>query len=327
MHLVIHRQQLKSSMLPIAMIGGAVFYKWMGYLSFISPYLIFLMLFITYCKLGIRDFKPRRSHLLLLVAQMAFAAAAFFLLAPINYTVAQGVFICIFIPTATAAPVITSMLGGSISFVATFSLLCNAVVAVAGPVVLAAIGMNETMTLWQSTLLILSKVFPLLVLPLICALGLRYLLPSVHKKIVSQQQISFYIWAIALFIIVGNCVSFIINHWEDSQIPAIAMMVAGAFVACILQFAIGRRIGGNMMKLREADPLGKGNYGDSDMRVSCAQSLMQKNTVLGVWLALAYMNPMASVAPAAYIAWHNIVNSWQIWKYQTAKRQASVDKA
>ncbi len=53
-------------------------------------------------------------------------------------------------------------------------------------------------------------------------------------------------------------------------------------------------------------------YGDP---VSGGQGLGQKNTVLAVWMALAYMNPIASVGPAAYIAWQNIVNSWQLMRY------------
>lgn len=282
-------------MLPIAMAGGAVFYKWMGYLTFLSPYLIFLMLFITYCKLQLKDFRPKKEHMMLLCVQMALAAVFYFILSPLNHIVGEGVFICIFIPTATAAPVITSMLGGSISFVATYSLLCNAFVAVVGPVVLAAIGDNPDITFAESSLLICSKVFPLIIGPLAVAMLLRYLMPGIHSKIVSHQSLSFYLWAVSLFIIVGSCVSFTINTWDDKQIPTVSMLVIGALMVCLLQFAIGRKIGGHFKD-----------------KVSGGQSLGQKNTVLAVWLALTYMSPIASIAPAAYIAWQNIVNSWQL---------------
>lgn len=305
-HLAIHRQQLKSAMLPIAMIGGAVFYKWMGYLTFLSPYLIFVMLFITYCKLDIKHIKPTRIHMMLLAVQMGLSLLAYLVIAPFNHIVAEGVFICIFMPTATAAPVITAMLGGSISFVATYSLLCNIVVAIVGPFVLALIGDNTEISFMQSTLLILSKVAPLLLLPLLTAFLLRAVAPKVHKAVSSQQSLSFYIWAVALFIIVGSCVSFIINHWDESHIWDILFMAVGALVACLAQFYIGRHFSAT-----------------SSGKVSCAQSLMQKNTVLGVWLAMTYMNPLASVAPAAYIAWHNIVNSWQIWRHQAASEPGS----
>lgn len=288
---------MRTLMLPIAMVGGAVFYQWMEYLTFLSPYLIFVMLFITYCRLDLRDFKPGRFQVDLLVVQMTLAAAVYFALAWWNPIVAEGVFICVFIPTATAAPVITSMLGGSISRVATYSLLCNLFVAVAAPIVLAAVGDRAQYTFLESFLLILLKVMPLLLLPIVAAFGVKWLLPGVHKFVMEKQQVSFYLWAVALFIVVGSCVSFAIKTWTPELSLTIVLLAAGALAVCLLQFKIGRMVGGR--------------FGD---KVSGGQGLGQKNTVLAVWLALAYMSPVASIAPAAYIAWQNIINSWQLMR-------------
>lgn len=285
-------------MLPIALVGGAVFNKWMGYLTFLSPYLIFAMLFITYCKLSIKDIKPGKFEVWLLVIQMALSAAVYFAMLVLGHTVAEGVFICVFVPTATAAPVITAMLGGNISRVATYSLACNLFVAAVGPVVLAAVGDKADYTFGQSFLLILSQVAPLLIMPLITALALRYVFPKLHKRVSEHQQLSFYIWAISLFIIVGGCVSFAINTWTPEKTMTMVWLALGALGVCLLQFYIGRKFG-----MR---------FGDT---VSGGQSLMQKNTVLAVWLALAYMNPIASIGPAAYIAWQNIVNSYQLVRH------------
>lgn len=296
----IEKSQIKSTMLPVAMIGGAVFYQWIGYLTFLSPYLIFMMLLITYCKLDFRDLKLQKEHFILLMVQMALSASVYFSIQPFNQIIAAGIFICVFIPTATAAPVITSMLGGRISFVATYSLLCNMVVAIIGPIIFAAIGNNTNLTLLQSTLMICTKVLPLLVCPFILALLLRYITPHIHTYVNSHQQLSFYMWAVALFIIVGSCVSFCIKTWDDSKLPTVIGLVTGALIVCLLQFYLGRKIG-NIF----------------DDKVSGGQSLGQKNTVLAVWIALAYLAPIASLAPAAYIAWQNSVNSWQLMKYHS----------
>ncbi len=296
----IERSQIKSAMLPVAMIGGAVFYQWIGYLTFLSPYLIFMMLLITYCKLDFKDFKPQKEHFILLAVQLGLSAVVYILISPFNHVIASGLFICVFIPTATAAPVITSMLGGRISFVATYSLLCNMIVAIIGPVIFAAIGDNSELSFLQSTLFICSKVFPLLVCPLLLALLMRYMTPKIHAYVNNQQQLSFYMWAISLFIIVGSCVSFSIKTWDDSKILNVVGLVIGALAVCLLQFYLGRKVGGK--------------YND---KVSGGQSLGQKNTVLAVWLALAYLVPIASLAPAAYIAWQNIVNSWQLMKFHS----------
>ena len=297
--MTIDRSTLKTLMLPVAMVGGAVFYPWMGYVTFLSPYLIFTMLFITYCKLRISDFKPDKFEITLLTVQLILAFAAYGTIVWWNRTLADGVFICFFIPTATAAPVITSMLGGSISKVATYSLLCNAVVAIAGPLLFAAIGEHPEMTFIQSFRLILVQVFPLILAPLALALLLRYAVPSLHSRIVKMQQLSFYLWAVSLFIVVGSCVSFAIKRWEPSLSLTMFLLAIGALGACLIQFKIGRIIGGK--------------FGD---KVSGGQSLGQKNTVLAVWIALAYLNPISSIAPAAYIAWQNIINSWQLMRHQ-----------
>lgn len=295
----IDKSTLKTLMLPIAMVGGAVFYPWMGYVTFLSPYLIFTMLFITYCKLKISDFKPDKFEITLLIVQLLLAFAAYGMIVWWNRTLADGVFICFFIPTATAAPVITSMLGGSISKVATYSLLCNAVVAITGPILFAAIGEHPEMTFMQSFQLILVQVFPLILAPLALALILRYAVPSLHSRIVRMQQLSFYLWAISLFIVVGSCVSFAIKRWEPSLSVTMLLLAVSALIACLIQFKIGRVIGGR--------------FGD---KVSGGQALGQKNTVLAVWIALAYLNPISSIAPAAYIAWQNIINSWQLMRHQ-----------
>lgn len=309
MQMAINRSRLKTLMLPIAMVCGALFAPWMGYVTFLSPYLIFTMLFITYCKLKISDFKPNRFEVALLATQMALAGAAYALTFFWNRTLAEGVFICFFIPTATAAPVITAMLGGSISRVATYSLMCNAVVAVAGPIVLAAIGEHSDMTFLDSFKMILMQVFPLIVAPLVLALILRYSVPRLHSKIVNMQQLSFYLWAVSLFIVVGSCVSFAINNWTPESTVTMVLLALGALVACLVQFKIGRIIGGR--------------FGD---RVSGGQGLGQKNTVLAVWLALAYMNPMASIAPAAYVAWQNSINSWQLMRHERNIRSKKVER-
>ena len=31
---------------------------------------------------------------------------------------------------------------------------------------------------------------------------------------------------------------------------------------------------------------------------------------------MTYLNPLSSVAPAAYVAWQNTINSWQLYRHQ-----------
>lgn len=299
------RHHLKNLMLPISMLGGALFYRWMGYLTPMSPYLILMMLTITYCKLDFRSLRIGRFQWLMLALQMGIAAVAYGAIRFINPTLAAGIFICVYIPTATAAPVITGMLGGSIPKVATYSLLCNLFVAITGPAVLAAVGEHPEMTFIESFLIICRRVFPLLIIPIVLALALEKFVPKWHDSIARHQSLSFYIWAISLFIVVGSSVSFVISNFSADKASLMAWLALGALAVCLIQFKTGRQLGAR--------------FND---KVSGGQSLGQKNTVLAVWLALTYLDPVASVAPAAYVAWQNIINSWQLMKHERSMHTA-----
>lgn len=276
----------------------------MDTLTWLSPYLIFAMLTITYCRLNPKELKLGRFHFYLLGTQLAIAAITYLLLCGWDRTVAAGVFICVFVPTATAAPVITAILGGSLSKLASFSLLSNLAMAFIGPAVLAAIGDHPEITFWKSLGYICSLVVPLLIFPIATAFVMRVACPRFHDAVANHQSISFYLWAISLFIVVGGSVSFIINHFQPDHIWQMAALAIGALVVCLAQFMIGRRIGGA--------------FGD---KISGGQGLGQKNTVLAIWLAMAYLNPIASVAPAAYVAWQNILNSLQLMHHKRTTPQ------
>ncbi|MDE5942095.1 MAG: transporter [Muribaculaceae bacterium] len=301
------QQRLKPWMLPISMLLGIVLHNYIGYVAFLSKYLIFIMLLITYCRIRLSDFRIGPYIWWLLAVQIAGSLAIYFALLPAGNIIAMGGFLCVFCPTATAAPVVAGMLGGSVSRVATYSLFSHTAVAVLAPVLLTWMSgaSAETTHISFSTSLvsIATTVLPLILGPLAIALLLRRFSPKTHSGIASHQGLSFYIWAFALLIVVGNSVSFILKE-PASMIPEIILLAIVSGAACLLQFYIGRKIGSH--------------YGDP---VSGAQSLGQKNTVLAVWLALSYLNPIVSVAPAAYVAWHNTVNSLQIFRHEKQARE------
>lgn len=295
MNITEFRQAIKPWMLPIAMLTGIIFHDSIHYLAFLSPYLIFTMLLLTFCKINPKEFHIGRFIWILLAIQIIGAVAVYIAIAPASTDIAQGTFICIFCPTATAAPVITGMLGGSVTMLATYSLISNISVAMLAPVLFSFIGYNSDISFMDSTLLISQRVLPLILAPLALALLFRAYMPRVHAAIASRQSLSFYLWACALIIVVGNAVSFII-HEPASRVPEMIIIAAASLAVCVLQFAIGRIVGRR--------------YGD---RISGAQGLGQKNTVLAIWMSLTYLDPIASVGPAAYVAWQNIINSLQLY--------------
>lgn len=289
------KQMLKSWILPLSMLCGIIFHEYIDKLSVITPYLIFLMLTITYTKLELQDLRITSFQWSLLAIQLIGGFAAYGLIYYFNPEVAAGAFICFFMPTATAAPVITGMLGGNITKIATYSLLCNITVALTAPSLLSMIRGGE-IDFMNSFSQICKEVIPLLLLPLATAIALKYLMPKAHRFISGHQSSSFWIWAVSLFIVMGQAVSFMVKQ-PSSEFLQMSWLALAALIVCCLQFFIGRKLGWH--------------YGDP---VSGAQGLGQKNTILGLWMSLTYLNPIISVAPASYIVWQNAINSWQLYR-------------
>lgn len=294
------RKRIKPWMLPIAMVGGVLLHDVIAQVAFVTPYLIFAMLVITFCKVKPSEFRITRLSWSLLLIQIGGAIASYFAITPFNHVVAQGVMICFLCPTASAAPVVTGMLGGSVPRVTTFSVMSNIAVAILAPILFVQFSSSHSGFSFDTTMSasidILKQVAPLLLLPMLIAFVLRRVAPKASNTIATHQSASFYLWAIALFIVVGRAVSFVMNE-PSEEIPTMIMIAIGAGVACCLQFWIGRKIG----------------YLCGD-KIAGAQGLGQKNTILAIWMALTWLNPLASVGPAAYIAWQNIINSAQLYR-------------
>lgn len=277
------------------MITGALFYRYVGLLSFLTPGLIFIMLLVTYCKLSLRQMNLTPLHAWLLGIQVIGGLAVYGLLYHIDPLVAEGAFICVFCPTATAAAVITGMLGGDIACLATYSLLSNLTVALVSPLIFSFTGEHVTLPFWESLSKIGTEMIPLLIAPFLCALALQKFLPKAHATLQSRQSISFYLWAVSLTIVMGKTVSFIMGQ-NGSEYREEVLIALFALIVCLLQFALGKLIGHK--------------YGQT---IAGGQGLGQKNTVLAIWMALTYLNPLASIGPASYVVWQNCFNSWQLW--------------
>lgn len=291
-------QQFKNWMLPIAMITGGIYHSFFAKLAPAIPYLIFCMLLVPYCKISLGRLKIKPLHWILILIQIIGGLCVYGAVSLYDPIIAQGVFICVLAPTATSAAVITGMLGGNVASLATFSLISNLSVAVLSPVIFSFIGEHVTMPFGESFGIICRQMIPLLILPFVLAILLRRFLPRVHHEIKKRQELSFYMWSVALATVTGNTVSFLIRQ-DSSDFWTEITLALLAIVVCCLQFFVGRRIG---RRFRD--------------KVAGTQGLGQKNTILAIWMAQTYLNPIASVAPGFYVVWQNIVNSYQLWRYR-----------
>ena len=172
-------------------------------------------------------------------------------------------------------------------------LICNFAIAFIAPPILSAWG-NGTCTVVE----ILMRVAPLLISPFVVAQLCRWLTPKAARWIGSHTMIPVYIWLWSLVVIIGKTTYFIIQSGTSHLATEIVLAVV-ALVICLVQFGVGRWLGKR--------------YGDV---AAGTQALGQKNTVMAVWLAQSFLNPLSCVAPTAYIVWQNIVNSYQIYKHR-----------
>lgn len=289
-------KRLKSYMMPVAMITGILLHSYVGQLSFLMEYLLFIMLLFTYSKISLSHIRFTAMHFWLITIQIAGSLLAYLLLKPFNAVIAQAVLISILAPTATAAPVIAGMLKGNVASLTAYSLLSNLTVAVVAPLYFSYAG-DSDLPFLVSVVEIGKKVVFLLVVPFFVAILINKFLPKAGKRIQSLSGLSFYIWIFALTIVTGKTVQFIIEQ-GNSKLYLVVWISALSLLICVVQFVAGRRIGRR--------------YDDT---VAGGQGLGQKNTVLAIWMALTYLNPLASIGPGAYVLWQNSVNSFQIWRH------------
>jgi len=304
---------VKNWTLPISMLVGAISYfiyvnipclaptkPFVNELvGIIQPTLIFLMLFVTFCKVDPRDMRPSRMHLWLLLIQIGFFCLLGLPLILFPNTefrvVLEGAMICMITPTATAAAVITGKLGGNTQALISYTIIVNVASAIVIPLVLPMVHPNPSLTFVPSFLLILRKVFPLLICPLLVAWAVRAYLPKLHAGILGFKDLAFYLWAVALAIAIAVTIRSIV-HSDVAIIYQIGIAVA-SLVCFVGQFAIGKKIGAYY-----------------DDRIGGGQSLGQKSTVFSIWLGATFLSPVTSMAGGFYSIWHNVYNSYQLYR-------------
>lgn len=342
--------------LIIAMLIGAVGYPWFRHLSWLMPPLICLMLFFTFCKINPLDLRLRKWHGIVLAVQMVLTAVVYYGLLAIGERllamgygltegdialVAQGLMVCVIMPTATAAPIIAGKLGGSIQNLTTFSLLSNIATAVIVPAFFPVVHTEAGIEFVAAMLLILRRVTPMLLGPFVAAWLLRLVYEWYYKQKGTPRRFTlskrwasmpFYLWILLLIVLISQ-ITYTLLTQEYSGWAIVALCV-GSLVACLLQFMLGRWIGYRFPATSHGadyqdiliNPAAAAYSIAQKSRITAGQAFGQKNTALGIWMAQMYLHPLSSIGPAAYIIWQNLLNSYQLWNAGRGVRKTSPTK-
>lgn len=305
---------LKDWTLPVSMSFGALMYLLFAYtpaladaavffdpvFELILPWFMFLVLFVTFCKVDFHKMRPVAWHGWNLLIQLALVAAIVgyvlhFRLSGNELILMESALTCVIAPCATAAAVVTSKLGGNLESITTFTFMSNFVTALLVPLCFPMVDPDVSMTFWQSFLQILYKVCMVLVMPMVLAYIVKHFMHRLHQRILSIRDLSYYLWGCSLTIVTGTTV----KHICHAQTSAGFLLLIGllALLFCLVQFALGRWVGSHY-----------------DCTVDAGQACGQKNTAFAIWIAYTYLTPLSSVGPGCYILWQNIINSLELWQ-------------
>lgn len=279
------------ALIPIGDVAGP-------YAMDIVPCTLFALLYVTFCKINIQEMKPQWWHFILQGIRTTLSALLVLAvcLAPSMEAklVLEGVFICVICPTASAAAVVTEKLGGSIGTLTTYTIIANMFTMVIIPLFFPMVERSADITFAGTSLMVLRNVTSVLVLPLLLALASRRVMPKFVEKVKSVKNLGFYLWCFNLSIVTGETLRNIAHCTVSGWVLALLLLLP--LVVTLVQFTIGKAVG---------KPFGAS--------ISAGQALGQKNTVVGIWLTITFLNPLAAVAPGAYVLWQNLVNAAQLW--------------
>jgi len=308
---------IKNWTLPISMITGVIAYfvyvnvpvfaptrpyanKVVG---IVQPVLIFAMLFLTFCKIAPSRLRLRKWYLWNLLIQVVLFSlfSGILILFPDTpeRVLVESAMLCLICPTATAAAVVTSKLDGNAADITAYTIIINIAVAAVAPLLLPLAHPHEGLTFLPTFGMIVHKVFPILICPLLAAWAVRCFCPALLRFLLKAKDLPFYIWAVSLAIAIAVTVKAIVH----SDVPAIyeVGIAVVSLACCLFQFAAGKRIGRI--------------YGEE---IEGGQALGQKNTVFIIWMGYTFLSPVTAVAGGFYSLWHNIINSWQLYRKRKA---------
>ena len=145
---------------------------------------------------------------------------------------------------------------------------------------------------------------------------MRYLAPRLHKRLLQVPDLAFYLWAVALTLAITVTTKSIVH--STMSVSLLMYMALISLICCILQFAMGRFVGSRYKPRRpDASPEVEAR-GKAVRTVTAGQSLGQKNTVFAIWMGYTFMTPETAIVGGLYSIWHNIYNSWQLYRANKA---------
>jgi bile acid:Na+ symporter, BASS family len=269
------------TLLTIYLVAAA--FDWGAGLSFLIRYMLMTLLFFAFLKVS-RINKPDIGRVLSILFLMFFIGfAAYFLLLKVHQDIAEAALMVAITPTALASIVIIDILGGSKSHAASNVLVTNIFIVFALPFLMPLIVPDIT---FSATIAVLRSTLITFFLPYIAALIVKQYMRRA-TVIINSKNISYYVWAFLMYLSVSKSVYFLKYNSTISS-RDIIFLISIVLLLCIVNFVVGRIIGGERYSLESSLALG------------------HKNNGFGVWFSLTYINPFVALGPATYVLFQNL---------------------
>lgn len=284
------------TLLLAILIGSIV--TWFAQFSFLVAPLLGVMMFFSFlqAKLSWEIFTEKKIYIIVL-ANIMIGWLAYFVVLPFGEELAFIAFLVGMIPTALAAPVLVSVLGGNVSFTLASVIVSNLTIGILFPFFSSLVSPQEVVVLDM-----LIRIILLLSIPFVFAQLIQRKFKKVEKCILKYSSWVFYLWATIIIIGVAKASEFVQNNFETSAY--LILPIAGiTALLCIMNFVVGYFIGGKNLSMESSQVLG------------------QKNPMLMVWISLQFFSPLAALGPTFYILFHHLVNSWKLYKNGKTNKQ------
>ena len=252
--------------------------------------LVMTMLFFVFLEARPSWAAYRRSHAVLLGANLGIGFAGWGLGWIVGGRDVAAAFFAGITPTAIAAPAIVSFLRGRVDYVVAAFFLTNLVIAALLPLLLPFVLGRATPHAFAA---VAQSVGLVVFTPLVLAWIVLWLHPAAAGWPARRRNLSFGIWVTAIFLTTANASDFV-RRQESTPLGVLAQIAGVTLAVCVAGFVLGRWIGGR------------------EFPTEASQSLGQKNTTFTIYLALSYATPLIALGPTCYVIWHNLWNSWQL---------------
>lgn len=259
--------------------------------AFLIRYILMMLLIFAFLDIKISKDLIQKSHFVILAVNILFPITLFFLLRPVNTTLATAAFIAGITPTAIGAPVVTSILKRKVEYVVASMLLTNTVIALLVPFLIPALLGGHTEI---SVMELLFPVLTVFLIPLAIAQFFKFFMPKLHSYLLRHRKSSFYFLAVSVYIATSKA-SHYIRTELDASIDIVIYIGIATFLICGTYFVLGYFIGGKKYSMEGAQALG------------------QKNNAFTIWVALTFINPIVALGPTFYVLAHNLVISGEMY--------------